>query len=165
MAEIFIHTWQKSDRDGRRKLATKSKEKINGDYAYACDNLTSWFRLGKLIIKHDTANFLLGLIDEIGTDNVRTWEHNDTTDRWEYVYHVDDIVRVINKYFSGNDYVLLLQTLQEELKGYEICYYICSCYRIPFNYKEFLADKDAYKAKLEAFSKKVNEKISENSNH
>ena len=58
MTEIFIHEWNKKDFDGRRDLKTKSAEKIGGEYAYGCQGLTTWFRLGKYIIKHDSANFL-----------------------------------------------------------------------------------------------------------
>ena len=63
MTEIFIHEWNKKDFDGRRDLKTKSAEKIGGEYAYGCQGLTTWFRLGKYIIKHDSANFLLGLTE------------------------------------------------------------------------------------------------------
>ena len=157
MAEIFIREWNKSDHDGRRILSSKSAEKILGQHAYACQNLTSWFRLGKYIIKHDQANFLLGLIREIGTDNVKSWERDEQEDRWVYKYHVDDIVRVVNRHFSGNDYVLTLLMLQEELKGYENCYYICACYHLDFDYVQFIKDKDVYQARLMAFAKKANE--------
>ena len=161
MAEIFIHEWNKSDHDGRRILSSKSAEKIWGQHAYACQNLTSWFRLGKYIIKHDQANFLLGLIREIGTDNVKSWERDEQEDRWMYKYHVDDIVRVVNRHFSGNDYVLTLLMLQEELKGYENCYYICAFYRLDFDYVQFIKDKDVYQARLMAFAKKSNEEKKE----
>ena len=159
MAEIFIEEWRKNDLDGRRNLSTRSKEKINGEYAYGCVGLTSWFRLGKYIIKHDQANFLLGLIHEIGSNNVRSWECEETADgrKYGYKYHIDDIVSVVNKHFSDNDYVLTLLLLQEELKGYEYCYYVSACYRINFDYVLFIKDKDAYKARLEEYVKKLNE--------
>ena len=153
MAEIFIEEWRRKDSDGRRNLSTKSAEKIGGEHAYACQNLTSWFRLGKYIIKHDQANFLLGLIHEIGTDNVRNWERDEKEDRWMYKYHVDDIVRVVNEHFSGNDYVQTLLRLQEELKGYEKCYFICAFYGLDFDYQAFLNDKDGYQERLEQFVK------------
>lgn len=159
MAEIFIEEWKKKDLDGRRNLKTRSKEKINGEYAYGCVGLTSWFRLGKYIIKHDQANFLLGLIREIGTDNVRSWEREEVEDgyKWGYKYHIDDIVRAVNKHFSSNDYILTLFLLQEELKGYEKCYFISACYRIDFDYVQFIKDKDAYQARLEECARKINE--------
>ena len=59
MAEIFIHEWNKSVHDGRRILSSKSAEKIAGQHAYACQRLSSWFRLGKYIIKHDEAKKII----------------------------------------------------------------------------------------------------------
>lgn len=161
MAEIFIEEWRKKDLDGRRNLSTRSKEKINGEYAYGCVGLTSWFRLGKYIIKHDQANFLLGLIREIGTVNVKSWECEEVEDgyRYDWKWHIDDIVRAVNNHFSGNDYVQTLLLLQEELKGYEYCYFVSAFYRIDFNYVLFLKDKDAYKARLEEYIRKINENI------
>ena len=162
MTEIFIHEWNKKDFDGRRNLKTKSAEKIGGEYAYGCQGLTTWFRLGKYVIKHDHANFLLGLMREIGSDNVRNWEREETEDgyRYDWKWHVDDIVRAVNSHFSGNDYVLTLLLLQEELKGYEQCFYICSCYHLDFDYVLFLKDKDAYKERLLEFTKRVKEQES-----
>ena len=78
-----------------------------------------------------------------------------------YKYHTDDIVRVVNRHFSGNDYVLTLLMLQEELKGYEKCYFICAFYRLDFDYVQFVKDKDVYQARLMAFAKKVNEEKKE----
>lgn len=159
MAEIFIHEWNRKDNDGRRNLSTKSEGKIGGEHAYGCMNLTSWFRLGKYIIKHDQANFLLGLIREIGSDNVRSWEREECEDgyKYGYKYHVNDIVRVVNEHFGGNDYVQTLLLLQEELKGYERCYFICACFRIDFDYIQFLKDKDAYQARLDDLARKYKE--------
>ena len=64
-------------------------------------------------------------------------------------------------HFSGNDYVLTLLMLQEELKGYENCYFICACYRLDFDYVQFVKDKDVYQARLMAFAKKANEEKKE----
>ena len=61
--EIFIHEWKIQDYAGRREPTMKSEGTINGEHVYACKNLTSWFRLGKYLIKHDHANYLLGLLD------------------------------------------------------------------------------------------------------
>jgi len=57
--EIFIHEWKIQDYAGRREPTMKSEGTINGEHVYACKNLTSWFRLGKYLIKHDHANYLL----------------------------------------------------------------------------------------------------------
>lgn len=161
MEEIFIHEWNKSDHDGRRILSSKSAEKIGGQHAYACHNLTSWFRLGKYIIKHDQANFLLGLIREIGTDKVKSLERDEQEDRWIYKYHVDDIVRVVNRHFSGNDYVLTLLMLQERIEGLQELLPHLRFDRLYFDYVQFVKDKDAYQARLMAFVKKVNEEKKE----
>lgn len=60
--EIFIHEWKIQDYAGRREPTMKSEGTINGEHVYACKNLTSWFRLGKYLIKHDHTNYLLGLL-------------------------------------------------------------------------------------------------------
>lgn len=158
MAEIFIHEWNKSDYDGRRILSSKSAEKIGGQHAYACQNLTSWFRLGKYIIKHDQANFLLGLIREIGTDKVKSLERDEQEDRWTYKYHIDDIVRVVNRHFSGNDYVLTLLMLQERVEGLRE---LLLHNHLDFDFVQFVKDKDVYQARLMAFVKKANEEKKE----
>lgn len=143
MELVFIETWRSGDFRGRHDLATKSKDKIAGQHAYACKGLSSWFRLGKYIIKHDIANYLLGITDKMSRKEHRTF----------VVYGVDksncidEIVRLVNERFPDGGYVEALLKLQTELEGYEDCYYICKSGRIPFDIEEFYADRDAYLGK------------------
>ena len=151
MAEIFIQEWDRKDYDGRRDLGTKSKGKIDGEHAFACRNLTTWFRLGRWIIKHDTANFLLGLIPEMrgeNTNSVVYWRWDENSGKFERRNNIDGIVDVVNRHFSGKDYILTLMLLQDELDGYEECLYICKGMRIRFDYVRFIKDKDGYRDAL-----------------
>lgn len=161
MAEIFIHEWHISDYDGRREPSMMSEGTINGEHVYACKRLSTWFRLGDYLIKHDQANYLLGLTRNMSRDefrhNVKVWDWNKETNTMKHTNCVDEIVNLVNQHFSGNDYVNTLLMLQEELKGYEKCYYISDCYRLDFDYKLFIKDKDAYQKQLEDFIRRVHE--------
>lgn len=149
----FITEWKIQDYAGRKDLSMKSEGTINGKHVYACKHLTSWFRLGKYLIKHDQANYLLGLIDLMHKhehqDNVKWWEWDKETETGRYVNCVDEIVRLVNMFYSGDEYVQTLLNLQSELVGYEKCYYLSACYRLRFDYRLFLKDKGAYLARLE----------------
>lgn len=162
MAEIFIHEWHISDYDGRREPSMKSEGTINGEHVYACKKLTSWFRLGKYLIKHDIANYLLGLTSHMSRKefrhSVKVWDWDKETNTGKNINCVDEIVQLVNEHFSGNDYVLTLMLLQEELKGYEKCYLISDCYGLDFNYVQFIKDRDAYQKRLEDFLRKEHEK-------
>lgn len=155
--EIFIEEWKIQDYAGRRELSMKSEQTINGEHVYACVGLTSWFRLGKYLIKHDTANYLLGLTELMSRhecqDNVRWWDWDKETNTGKNANCVDEIVRVVNKRFRGNDYVEALIVLQKALEGYEKCLYISQFYRLRFDYIGFLSDRDLYQARLEEYVK------------
>lgn len=152
MSEIFIAEWHISDYAGRRETSMCSEGTINGEHVYACKKLSSWFRLGKYLIKHDVANYLLGLTKHMSKKcfmrNVRCLESDNETGKLERVNCVDEIVRLINERFVGDEYVNTILKLQEELEGYERCYYFSEVLRIDFDYKEFLKDKDAYQNRL-----------------
>lgn len=161
MAEIFIHEWHISDYDGRREPSMMSEGTINGEHVYACKRLSTWFRLGKYLIKHDVANYLLGLTTNMSRTefryNVKVWDWDRDTNTVKNINCVDEIVHLVNEHFSGNDYVLTLMLLQEELKGYEKCYLISDCYGLNFDYALFIKDRDAYQKRLEDFLRKVHE--------
>lgn len=152
MSEIFIVEWHISDYAGRRETSMRSEDTINGEHVYACKKLTSWFRLGKYLIKHDVANYLLGLTKHMSKryfmHNVKDFELNNETGKLERVNCVDEIVSLVNERFGGNEYVHTIMKLQEELDGYERCYYFSDVLGIDFDYKEFLKDKDAYQNRL-----------------
>ena len=152
MSEIFIVEWHISDYAGRRETSMCSEGTINGEHVYACKKLNSWFRLGKYLIKHDVANYLLGLTKHMSNRdfmcNVKCFELNNETGKLERVNCVDEIVSLVNERFVGNEYVHTIMKLQEELVGYERCYYSSDVLRIDFDYKEFLKDKDAYQNRL-----------------
>ncbi len=162
MAEIFIYEWRNSDYDGRRNLSMKSEGTINGNHVYACIRLSSWFRLGKYLIKHDMANYLLGLTRHMSRDefrhSVKVWSWDKETNTGKIINCVNEIVQLVNEHFSGNDYINTLLMLQEELKGYEKCYFISDCFGLDFDYELFIKDKDAYQKRLEDFLRKVYEK-------
>ena len=151
--DIFITEWHISDYDGRRCKSIKSQGTINGEHVYACERLSTWFRLGKYLIKHDIANYLLGITQYINNprlkDNVKYREHLPHINKFVDINCVDDIVRIVNEQFGKDfDYIKELLMLQEELKGYESCYYHCACYRFDFDYHEFLKDKDKYQRQV-----------------
>ena len=153
--EIFIHEWKIQDFAGRREKTMMSEKTINGQHVYACKNLTVWFRLGKYLIKHDTANYLLGLTGMMSRhecqDNVKWWDWNKETNTGRNANCVDEIVKYVNMFYSGDEYVNTLLDLQEKLVGYEKCLYISQCYRLRFDYRQFLNDRDAYQKRLEDF--------------
>jgi len=163
MAEIFIHEWHISDYDGRKDSSMKSEGTINGEHVYACKRLSTWFRLGKYLIKHDVANYLLGLTRYMSRNefkhNVKVWDWDRETNTGKDINCVDEIVKLVNEHFSGNDYVLTLLLLQEELEGYEKCYLISDCYGLDFDYELFIKDRDAYQKRLEDFLQKVHEAV------
>lgn len=153
MKETFITEWKISDYDGRRDNNIMSIGTINGEHVYACERLTTWFRLGKYIIKHDFANYLLGVTPYIPNERLRTnvrYRHWDAATRtWWDMYCVDDIVSIVNKKFGKDfDYIGELLMLQRELVGYEWCFDVSRCYGWNFDYKEFLKGKDKYRRKL-----------------
>ena len=166
MKEIFIHEWKIQDYSGRRDRSMKSEDTINGEHIYACLHLTSWFRLGKYLIKHDKANYLLGLTKHMSRDefrdSVKFWDWNKETRTGKMVSCVDEIVRVVNDHFNDNDYLLTLMLLQDELQGYEKCVHISAFYCLPFDYVSFIKDKDAYQKRLEDYVKEVREKEKKN---
>ena len=153
--EIFIHEWKIQDYAGRREPTMKSEGTINGEHVYACKNLTSWFRLGKYLIKHDYANYLLGLLDLMKRHkyqgNVKWWDWDKETNTGRNANCVDEIVKYVNMFYSGDEYVKTLFDLQEKLVGYEKCLYISLCCRLRFDYRLFLKDRDAYQKRLEDF--------------
>ena len=153
--EIFIHEWKIQDYAGRREPTMKSEGTINGEHVYACKHLTSWFRLGKYLIKHDHANYLLGLLDLMERhecqDSVKWWDWDKETNTGRNANCVDEIVKYVNMFYSGDEYVKTLFDLQEKLVGYEKCLYISLCYRLRFDYRLFLKDRDAYQKRLEDF--------------
>ena len=154
MAEIFITEWKIQDYAGRREQSMKSESTINGEHVYACKNLTSWFRLGKYLIKHDQANYLLGLTELMHghkKKNVKWWKWDKDTETGGDVNCVDEIVRLVNMFYSGDEYIKTLLNLQDKLFGYEKCYYISTVYRLRFDYLMFLKDRDVYQTMLESF--------------
>lgn len=160
--EIFIHEWKIQDYSGRREQSMKSERTINGEHVYACKHLTSWFRLGKYLIKHDTANYLLGLTGLMSRqefrDNVKFWECDEKAGIYHYVCCVDEIVDVVNKKFPAGDYVECLFVMQKALEGYEKCLYISWFYNLRFDYKSFLSDRDAYQKRLEDYAQAEHER-------
>ena len=145
MELVFIYTWQSGDTDARRDLATKSKDKIAGQHAYACKGLSSWFRLGKYVIKHDQANYLLGLTKEMSRKEFKDFvKFRGLSADGKEEYCIDEIVSRVNEMFPDGGYAEALLKLQTELEGYEDCYYICKSGRIPFDIEAFYADRDAY---------------------
>jgi len=151
--EVFIEEWRKNDYTGRRDLSIKSSVKVGGEYLYACKNLTSWFRLGKYIIKHDIANYLLGLTQYMSRNE---FKYSITTYDWDgssnkKINCIDELAKVINEHFSGNDYLITLMLLQRELEGYERCFYVSQVYNLPFDYELFIRDKDEYLARIDKF--------------
>lgn len=160
--EIFIQEWKIQDYAGRREPAMKSEGTINGEHVYACKNLTTWFRLGKYLIKHDIANYLLGLIGLMNRheyqDDVRWWDWDKETNTGRHANCVDEIVKYVNMFYSGDEYVKTLFDLQEKLVGYEKCLYISQFYRLRFDYRLFLKDRDAYQKRLEDFAQAEHER-------
>lgn len=159
MKEIFIEEWRKNDYDGRRDLSVKSSVKVGGEYLYGCKKLTTWFRLGKYIIKHDVANYLLDLTQYMSRNefkySVKTYDWNNPSIK--NLNCIDELAKVINEHFSNDmDYINTLMLLQRELEGYENCFYISQCYRLPFDYQLFIKDKEAYLAKVHKFYKEYN---------
>lgn len=153
MAEIFITEWQISDYAGRKRKDIVSNGTINGEHIYACEQLTTWFRLGKYLIKHDFANYLLGITKYIPNERLRTnvqyREYYPATNQMIEINCVDDIVRIIHEKFGEDfDYVAELQMLQKELVGYEWCFNVSMCYDWDFDYKRFLKSKTLYKSWL-----------------
>jgi len=68
--EIFIHKFDRKDREAMRDMATESKRKIGGLHLYACKNLWTWFRYGEYLIKWDDAVWMLGLMDGLRSDQM-----------------------------------------------------------------------------------------------
>jgi hypothetical protein len=155
MREIFIEEWKIQDHAGRRDKSIVSDGTINGEHVFACQSLTSWFRLGKYIIKHDTANYLLGLTRQMRNheckNNVKWWDSKTLKDE----NCVDEIVKVVNKHFKKDGYVEALLVLQEAIKGYEKCIVISKFHNLPFDYNSFLSDRDAYQKRLEAINSMI----------
>ena len=153
--EIFIQEWNIKDYDGRREKSMMSDGTINGEHVYACQRLTTWFRLGKYLIKHDVANYLLGLTDLMSChecqNNVKWWDWNKETNTGKNVNCVDEIVKYVNMFYNSDEYVKTLLDLQDKLIGYEKCLYISLCYRLRFDYRLFLKDRDAYQKRLEDY--------------
>jgi len=159
--EIFIQEWKIQDYDGRRDKSIKSKGTINGEHVYACQRLTTWFRLGKFLIKHDVANYLLGLTRYMSRKefqhNIKWCDWNSETNKNEYVNCVDEIVRIANELFPNGDYLLKVMLMQEQLVGYEKCLYISQCYRLDFDYERFIKDRKVYQNQLEDYVRMVHE--------
>lgn len=139
----------------------KSEQTICGEHIYACKHLTSWFRFGKYLIKHDVANYLLGLTELMSRqefkDSVKVWELDDKAEIYHYVCCVDEIARAVKKEFPAGDYVECLLVLQKALEGYEKCLYISQCYRLRFDYQQFLSDRNAYQKRLEDYVQTIHE--------
>lgn len=159
--EIFIHEWNIKDYDGCREKSMMSEGTINGEHVYACKRLTTWFRLGKYLIKHDVANYLLGLTRYVSRrefqHNVKWMDWNEEKKTNEYVNCVDEIVRIANERFPNGDYLLTVMLMQEQLVGYEKCLYISQCYRLGFDYESFIRDRDAYQKRLEDYVQRMHE--------
>ena len=153
--EIFIQEWKISDYDGRRDKSIKSDGTINGDHVYACQRLSSWFRLGKYIIKHDVANYLLGLTRYVSRrefqHSVKCYDWDSEKKEGKYINCVNEIVSIANERFPDGDYLLTVLLMQEQLEGYEKCLYISQCYRLGFDYESFIRDRDAYQKRLEDY--------------
>ena len=153
MSETFIIEWQISDYAGRRNKNIVSKGTINGEHIYACEKLTTWSRLGKYLIKHDFANYLLGITkyipDNMLKTNVRYREYLPTLNKMVERNCVDDIVRLVHEKLGEDfDYVAELQMLQRELEGYEWCFNVSQCHGWEFDYKRFLRNKKLYRFML-----------------
>lgn len=156
MPEIFIHEWKIQDYAGRRDKSIVSEGTINGEHVYACKKLTTWFRLGKYLIKHDMANYLLGLTKYMSREefhhNVKAWDWHVVGNIGREMNCVDEIVKVVNKRFKANDYVEALLVLQEAIKGYEECVVLSRFYKQPFDYIRFLSDRDAYQRIVKGYT-------------
>jgi len=148
MSVIFIDKIRKGDTEAYKDTKTVSSKTIGKQKIYACRRLTSWFRLGDYIIKHDIANYLLGITDDLDYHHRKcvTWSEYDSVSG-KFVSHnsLDTIAeRVSSLGLNSRKYVELLEQIQKELEGYEECYYRLSCFNIHFDYKEFLNDKQKY---------------------
>lgn len=146
MSVVFIERIEKGDTKAYRDTKKKSSVTVDGKNLYCCKKLTSWFRIGEWVVKHDLVSYILSL-----TGNFNGWEkssvkHTDFKDgRMVDENCLDRIAEGINSTGLGYEgYVETLIKIQEELKGYEDCFYLRNWYKKEFDYKEFLKDKDAY---------------------
>lgn len=148
MSVIFIEKIRKGDTEAYKDTKTVSSKTIGKQRLYACRKLTSWFRLGDHIIKHDIANYLLGITEGLDYKHshcVKWSEYDKETGKFVNHNSLDTIAeRVSALGLNTRKYVELLEQIQKELEGYEECYYRLSCFNLHFDYKEFLNDKDAY---------------------
>lgn len=107
--EIFIHKFDRKDREAMRDMATESKLTIRGLHLYACKRLSTWFRYGEYLIKWDSAVWVLGLSKGLTYDqkNVRCGMHG---------CNIDFITElIIGKYGDDFDLVHELKSAQEAL--------------------------------------------------
>lgn len=150
MSVIFIERIRKGDTEAYRDTKKKSSVTVDGKNLNCCRKLTSWFRIGEWVVKHDWANYVLGI-----TKNLNGWEKSfvkrtDFKDgKMVEENCLDKIADGINSTGLGyKGYFETLVKIQEELKGYEDCFYLRNWYGKEFDYKEFLKDKDAYIEKV-----------------
>ena len=140
--EIFIEKWSgaKTDPDGRRDLKTKSKNTINGEHAYACTGLSSWFRLGEYIIKYNTVLYLLGIDKYIKSDSVFKYfvKYGDKNS-------IDEFVQIVNDHFDGENFLQTILQLQEMMdETGDECLFVSKCCHLDFDYKSFMEDRVKY---------------------
>lgn len=160
--DTFITKWHISDYDGRRNYDHCSKELLFGKKVYACKRLSSWFRYGEYLIKHDIVNVLFDLnFSNKGFDvnfnyNVKDYYWDKEHTKPINLDCTDEIVEQYSKKFTDEqDMILQLYLMQREMEGYEFIYFIADVYHIKFNMVEFLRDKDAYLKKFKDFQKEM----------
>lgn len=147
--EIFIEKWSdvKTDPDGRRDLKTKSKNTINGEHAYACTGLSSWFRLGEYIIKYNTVMHLFGFdkyFDKYAEGDSEHLALFKYFIKYGDKNNIDMFVDIVNKHFEG-DFLQTLLQLQEMMDDTgDECLFVSRCCHLDFDYKSFMKDRIKY---------------------
>lgn len=135
--EIFIHKFDRKDREAMRDMATESKLTIRGLYLYACKRLSTWFRYGEYLIKWDSAVWVLGLSKGLTYDqkNVRHGMHGCSID------FITELI--IGKYGEDFDLAHELKSAQEAFTDMFV-FHAGIMNEFDFNYKRLLKEPARY---------------------
>ena len=135
--EIFIHKFDRKDREATRDMATESKRKIGGLHLYACKHLSYWLRYGEYLIKWDSAVWVLGLSKGLTYDqrNVRYGMHGC---RIDFITEL-----IIGKYGEDFDLAHELKSAQEAFTDTFVLH-AGIMNEFDFNYKRLLKEPARY---------------------